>query len=96
MTSTLSDGQLEQTLRAGHFAVTAEITPRLSADPASMLERAAPLKGLVNAVNVTEGAGARAHLSSLAAAAQLVGALVGLVCDAYPFQLSQCHLNVRL
>ena len=74
MTSNLSDGQLERTLRAGHFAVTAEITPPLSADPASMLERAAPLKGLVDAVNVTEGASARAHLSSLAAAAQLVGA----------------------
>ena len=74
MTSTLSDGQLERTLRAGHFAVTAEITPPLSADPASMLERAAPLKGLVDAVNVTEGARARAHLSSLAAAGQLVGA----------------------
>ena len=74
MTSTLSDGQLERTLRAGHFAVTAEITPPLSADPASMLERAAPLKGLVDAVNVTEGASARAHLSSLAAAGQLVGA----------------------
>ena len=74
MTSTISDGQLERTLKAGDFAVTAEITPPLSADPASMLERAAPLKGLVDAVNVTEGASARAHLSSLAAAGQLVGA----------------------
>lgn len=72
MTSMKSDGQLEWTLRAGHFAVTAEITPPLSADSASMLERASPLKGLVDAVNVTEGA--RTHLSSLAAASQLVGA----------------------
>lgn len=69
-----SDGQLERTLAAGHFAVTAEITPPLSADAASMIERATPLKGLIDAVNVTEGAGARAHLSSLAAASQLVGA----------------------
>ena len=69
-----SDGQLERTLRAGHFAVTAEITPPLSADPASMVERAAPLKGIIDAVNVTEGAGARAHLSSLAAASAIVGA----------------------
>ena len=72
MTSMKFDGQLEWTLRAGHFAVTAEITPPLSADSASMLERASPLKGLVDAVNVTEGA--RTHLSSLAAASQLVGA----------------------
>tara|TARA_Y100001960_G_C14717209_1_gene850294 strand:- start:345 stop:1205 length:861 start_codon:yes stop_codon:yes gene_type:complete len=52
--------------------VTAEITPPLSADATFMLDRAAPLKGLVDAVNVTEGASARAHLSSLAAAGQLV------------------------
>lgn len=37
-----------------------------------MIERAAPLKGLVDAVNVTEGASARAHLSSLVAAGLLV------------------------
>lgn len=73
-TPTKSDGQLERSLLAGRFAVTAEITPPLSADPGSMIERAVPLKGLVDAVNVTEGAGARAHLSSLAAAGQLVGA----------------------
>ncbi len=71
---TKSTGQLERTLLAGQFAVTAEITPPLSADAISMLDRAAPLKGLVDAVNVTEGAGARAHLSSLAAAGQLVEA----------------------
>tara|TARA_Y100001934_G_scaffold281182_1_gene390058 strand:+ start:6198 stop:7121 length:924 start_codon:yes stop_codon:yes gene_type:complete len=73
-TETKSGGQLERTLLDGQFAVTAEITPPLSADPTSMLDRAAPLKGLVDAVNVTEGASARAHLSSLAAAGQLVGA----------------------
>ncbi len=71
---TKSDSRLERSLRTGRFAVTAEITPPLSADPRSMIERAAPLRGLVDAVNVTEGAGARAHLSSLAAAGALVRA----------------------
>lgn len=63
---------LKELLNAGTFAVTAEITPPLSADPAVLLDRAAPLKGLADAVNVTDAAGARATMSSFAAAAILV------------------------
>ena len=59
-------------LRAGDFVVTAEITPPVSTDPAEFLQRAMPLKGLVTAINVTDGAGAKVHLSSLAAAHFLV------------------------
>jgi methylenetetrahydrofolate reductase (NADPH) len=59
-------------LRAGQFVITAEITPPVSTDPAEFLRRALPLKGLVSAVNVTDGAGAKVHLSSLAAAHFLV------------------------
>lgn len=64
--------KLERVLRAGAFAVTAETTPPLSADPAALLTRVAPLRGVADAVNVTDGAGAKAHMSSLAAAALLV------------------------
>ena len=60
--------RLEQCLAAGRFAITAELVPPLSSDPADLLARAAPLKGLAAAVNVTDGAGARVHLSSLVAA----------------------------
>ena len=67
-------GRLESVLAAGGFAVTAEITPPLSADPAELLKRADPLKGLADAVNVTDGAGARAHMSALAGAAILAEA----------------------
>ncbi len=64
--------ELQSRLRTGEFVVTAEITPPVSTDPAEFLRRALPLKGLVTAVNVTDGAGAKVHLSSLAAAHFLV------------------------
>ena len=63
---------LQARLKAGDFVVTAEITPPVSTDPAEFLSRALPLKGVATAVNVTDGAGARVHLSSLAAAHFLV------------------------
>jgi methylenetetrahydrofolate reductase (NADPH) len=63
--------QLEQTLRAGRFAITTELTPPVSFDPDDLLHKARPLKGLADAVNVTDGASARAHMSALAAAALL-------------------------
>ena len=64
--------ELQARLRSGQFVVTAEITPPVSTDPAEFLRRAMPLKGLVTAVNVTDGAGAKVHLSSLATAHFLV------------------------
>src|SRR5918994_7202835 len=63
---------LQSRLRSGQFVVTAEITPPVSTDPAEVLRRALPLKGLTTAVNITDGAGAKVHLSSLAAAHFLV------------------------
>jgi methylenetetrahydrofolate reductase (NADPH) len=63
---------LQARLQGGDFVVTAEITPPVSTDPAEFLTRALPLKGLATAVNVTDGAGAKVHLSSLAAAHFLV------------------------
>jgi methylenetetrahydrofolate reductase (NADPH) len=55
-------------LKEGDFVVTAEITPPVSSDPAEFLQRAMPLRGLAAAINVTDGAGAKVHLSSLVAA----------------------------
>lgn len=65
---------LVRSLLAGEFAVTAEIVPPASCSSDALLDRAAPLLGLVDAVNVTDGAGARAHMSSLAAASLLLRA----------------------
>src|SRR3982750_1081349 len=60
--------QLQARLRSGEFVITAEITPPVSTDPAEFLRRAMPLKGLATAVNVTDGAGGKVPLSSLATA----------------------------
>src|ERR1044071_10130242 len=64
--------ELQARLRSGQFVVTAEITPPVSTDPAEFLQRAMPLRGLAAAINVTDGAGAKVHLSSLVAAHFLV------------------------
>jgi methylenetetrahydrofolate reductase (NADH) len=64
---------LEQRLRAGRFVITAELAPPVSCDAEDLRRKAAPLKGLPDAVNVTDGAGARAHMSALAAAVILIG-----------------------
>ena len=65
-------GRLQSLLVEKKFVVTAEITPRLSANPKDILQQARPLKGRADAVNVTDGAGARVTMSSLAASALLV------------------------
>jgi len=65
-------GGFEAKLGAGEFAITAEISPPLSSDPQDLLQRAMPLAGLADAVNITDGASARVHMSALAAAAILV------------------------
>jgi len=63
--------RLEQTLRARRFAITTELTPPVSFEADDLLQKARPLKGLADAVNVTDGASARAHMSALVAASLL-------------------------
>ena len=60
--------RLRRTLESGHFAITAELTPPRGADFRSLQEAIAILGNTVTAVNVTDGAGARVRMSSLAAA----------------------------
>ena len=67
----MTESRLAKTLAAGHFAVTAEITPPLSVSPAKVLAEAAPLKGLVDGINTTDSASARVAMSSFTAAAIL-------------------------
>lgn len=66
--------RLESLLRARKFAITAEITPPVSCEAEDLLRKARPLAGLADAVNVTDGAGARAHLSAPIAASLLARA----------------------
>ena len=63
---------LQDKLKAKRFVLTAEVTPPVSADRGELLAKALPLKGLADAVNITDGAGARPHLGALTAAALLV------------------------
>jgi len=63
---------LEREIRGGRFVVTAELAPPVATDPAAFIARALTLKGIATAVNVTDGAGAKAHLSSIAAARFLI------------------------
>jgi methylenetetrahydrofolate reductase (NADPH) len=66
-----STGRLEALLLRRAFAMTAETSPPDAAAAESVLARAGCLKGLADAVNVTDGAGARAHMSAIACAAIL-------------------------
>jgi methylenetetrahydrofolate reductase (NADPH) len=58
-------------LRQGRFVMTAEVAPPVSCDADDLRRKAAPLKSLADAVNVTDGAGARTSMGALAAAAIL-------------------------
>ena len=60
-----SPGRFERVLRAGQFAVTAEIAPPDSADPADVYQRAALFDGYVDAINATDSSGANCHMSSM-------------------------------
>ena len=61
----------EAACRSGRFVTTVEIAPPDSADPSALLARAEKFAGLVDAVNITDGAGGNCHMSSAAAAAIL-------------------------
>ncbi len=67
-----SGGKLERVLAAGGFAVTCETSPTATTDLAPLLARAAPLRGVADAVNVTDGATAKAHVSSLVLAGAMM------------------------
>src|ERR1700722_7344354 len=73
MSASLPSG-LARRLTAGQFVLTAEVVPPVSCDARDLIAKALPLRGLADAVNVTDGAGARAHMSATAAAALLVRA----------------------
>lgn len=75
---------LDDALKSGRFVLTAEITPPVSFDSADLLAKALPLKGLADAVNVTDGAGARAQMDAVTAAgilaAQGIDPVLQLTC----------------
>jgi methylenetetrahydrofolate reductase (NADPH) len=58
--------KLAQALASGQLTVTAEVTPPRGGDVTRTLQAASSLKGLVHAVNVTDGSRAVMRMSSLA------------------------------
>jgi methylenetetrahydrofolate reductase (NADPH) len=68
-----SESRLEKVLRSGHFAFTGECGPPKGANVAHLKEKMAHLKGMVDAVNITDNQTAVVRMSSLAASAIMVG-----------------------
>ena len=64
---TLVGSNLERILDAGHFAVTAEVGPPRGPDPAPVKAKAAILRGVADAFNVTDNQTAVVRMSSIAA-----------------------------
>ncbi len=71
ITPAARQGPLEKACRSGKFVITVEVAPPDSANPQSLLDKATPFKGLVDAINITDGAGGNCHMSSVAASAIL-------------------------
>jgi methylenetetrahydrofolate reductase (NADPH) len=69
-----SAGRLERALRAGRFAVTAELNPPDSADPDDVYRRALVLSQVCDAINATDASGANCHMSSVGICALLTRA----------------------
>ena len=66
-----SVSRLEEALRSKRFVITAEVTPPVSCAADDLLRLALPLRGLADAINLTDGASARAHMSAPIAATLL-------------------------
>ena len=62
-----SDSNLEKILRTGHFAFTGELGPPRGSDAEEVREKAKHLKGMVDAVNITDNQTAMVRMSSWAA-----------------------------
>jgi methylenetetrahydrofolate reductase (NADPH) len=64
----MSESNLAKILKAGHFAFTGELGPPRGANVDHVREKAAPLKGMVDSVNITDNQTAMVRMSSWAAA----------------------------
>jgi methylenetetrahydrofolate reductase (NADPH) len=83
-------GGLRARLASGQFAVTAEIGPPRGTDPAAIGRKAEPLRGWVDAVNITDNQGAHARMASWA------GSLVAAAAGVEPVMQLTCRDRNRL
>ena len=68
-----SGSNLERVLTSGHFAATGELGPPKSADPEVIRHKAAFLKGITDAVNITDNQTAIVRMSSISVGTLLLG-----------------------
>jgi len=68
-----SGSNLEKVLTSGHFAATGELGPPKSADPEVIRHKAGLLKGLTDAVNITDNQTAIVRMSSISVGTMLLG-----------------------
>ena len=83
-------GGLRGRLGSGQFAVTAEVGPPRGADPAAVRRKVAPLLGWVDAVNITDNAGAHVRMASWA------GCLLAAEAGVEPVMQLTCRDRNRL
>jgi len=81
---------LRARLASGAFAVTAEIGPPRGADPEALRRKVAPLAGWVDAVNITDNAGAHVRMASWA------GSLLAAEAGIEPVMQLTCRDRNRL
>ena len=86
----MSGTGLRARLDAGAFAVTAELGPPRGADPGALLGKLAPLRGWVDAVNITDNAGAQVRMASWA------GSLLAAQAGIEPVMQLTCRDRNRL
>jgi methylenetetrahydrofolate reductase (NADPH) len=67
-------GRLERVLKAGLFAVTAELNPPDTADPQAVYDAALVLAEVADGINATDASGANVHMSSFGVCALLARA----------------------
>jgi methylenetetrahydrofolate reductase (NADPH) len=83
-------GGLRGRLGSGQFAVTAEVGPPRGADPAAVRRKVVPLRGWVDAVNITDNAGAHVRMASWA------GCLLAAEAGVEPVMQLTCRDRNRL
>src|SRR5262249_18188033 len=86
----MSGSGLRARLGSGSFTVTAEIGPPRGADPGALLRKAEQLRGWVDAVNITDNAGANVRMGSWA------GSLLAAQAGMEPVMQVTCRDRNRL
>jgi methylenetetrahydrofolate reductase (NADPH) len=86
----MNPGVLRRRLESGQFAVTAEISPPRGADPKAVGRKVGPLRGWVDAVNVTDNAGAHVRMAAWA------GSLLAVQAGVEPVMQVTCRDRNRL